>query len=228
MNRYNERITFVYQPQIQVSTNQLTGIEVLTRYDGKSPYHFLTSMSAFEQSCHTWVQFKRVIELGQKFPHISFAINVELHQLLETPLVDWIDQTSFIPENITLEIIETPLPKTYTWKQVRGVTDFLKSKGIQISLDDLGESHSHFVRLGLLDVDEVKLSKRWVSLNQNEQKTWIKNIRNLTGDTRIVVEGVETALELEQVRTMYPEVHVQGYVFTPPIADLSSLLEMYA
>lgn len=227
MNRHNPLVTFVYQPQIDPTHHRLTGIEILTRFDQKSPHSFLMMLSPLEKAYHAWAQVKEAIELSRLHKNITFSINIDLEILLKTPFVEWLSERNLETLSLTLEIIETALPRGGSWKDVTDVLNQLQMIGVKISLDDLGEGHSHFIRLGLLPVDEVKLSKRWLSFELSEQARWMQAIHSLSNEPRIVVEGVETEEELQHVKTYFSHVHVQGYVYAAPASDVTPLFSAY-
>jgi len=97
----------------------------------------------------------------------------------------------------------------------------LRSKGIEIAIDDLGTGYSTFSLLMDIPVDEIKLDKDFVnSIGTNENyQFFVKALASATelGDQyNICFEGIENEEILQQVKR-YGDFLGQGYYFSKPL-----------
>ena len=86
----------------------------------------------------------------------------------------------------------------------RNILPLLRARGLGVSIDDFGVGYSSLSALAEIAADEVKVDRSFISqihLKQRSQ-TILKVIEMLGRELgmRIVVEGVETAEELDYLR----------------------------
>jgi EAL domain-containing protein (putative c-di-GMP-specific phosphodiesterase class I) len=96
----------------------------------------------------------------------------------------------------------------------------LKGKGVKISLDDFGTGYSSFSYLYQLPYDTLKIDRTFVARigDDGENTDVIHAIVVLAHNLRmdVVAEGVETAAQASQLKTMWCE-YAQGYYFARPL-----------
>ncbi|GAB4346094.1 MAG: hypothetical protein Fur0042_11340 [Cyanophyceae cyanobacterium] len=96
-----------------------------------------------------------------------------------------------------------------------------REKGIQICLDDFGTGYSSLSYLSQLPIDVVKIDRSCtVTLNANDARRSLAGAIATLANTlqmKVVAEGVETEMQVQQLRNL--DCHFgQGYVFAKPMA----------
>lgn len=223
-----DRLFCVYQPIIRLSDMRVSGVEVLCRWrdvDGKmvAPDNFLPMLrnsGGLKKLTRDIVQ-KAVQELKKLPPQqapfkvafnvtpseFSFGFIQPLFQSLGD-LPPWFSLGVEITEegSSNLILVEAEIRK-------------LKEAGIWTSLDDFGIGFSNIEQVMSLSADKVKIDRFFAmappgSLPEKALPTVI-DIINHAGK-EIVVEGVETAERLEQLKALGVH-YAQGYYFSPPL-----------
>jgi diguanylate cyclase (GGDEF)-like protein/PAS domain S-box-containing protein len=236
-------IFLMYQPQIDVDTGRFGGVEALARW--RHPKTGLVPPSIFipiaEQSglivaLGNWVlreasrQMQEWIDAGIAPP--LMAVNVSGLQFktpfaLENEIAAISAATGLPPQRLELELTESVL------MEVSGAHNDellrLRKTGHRIAIDDFGTGYSSLEYLGRFPVDRIKIAQSFIigltatSANSVIIKAAIGIAQQLK--LEVVVEGVETAAQLELVRSWGGRM-VQGYYFSAPLLarDLSPLL----
>ena len=238
----NELLIY-YQPQIDLTTNQIIGLEGLLRWDHPTmgfipPTKFikLAEETGLIIPIGEWVlhcacqQMKQLISEG--FPPLRLSINlssVQFHQqnLIES-VQDAIKQSGLPSNSLVLEVTESTLVEDmeFTVKQLQE----LKDLGIQIALDDFGTLYSSLNYLKHFPLDTVKIDRSFVRNIVTDEKdleivkTIIQLAKNLK--LKVLAEGIET----QEQRTKLQESKCgegQGYLFSRPvpIEELKALMK---
>jgi EAL domain-containing protein (putative c-di-GMP-specific phosphodiesterase class I) len=98
--------------------------------------------------------------------------------------------------------------------------DKIRSRGIHLSLDDFGTGHSSLAYLKRFPIDCVKIDRAFIKdMPENTDdvaiaRTIVAMAKSLGLTT--VAEGVETAEQLELLKTMGCD-QIQGYFFSRPL-----------
>jgi diguanylate cyclase len=109
----------------------------------------------------------------------------------------------------------------------------LNTMGVQLSIDDFGTGYSSMAYLEHLPVHELKVDRSFVSqmLQSSSDAVIVHSTIDLGRNLglRVVAEGVENALTLQQLDLLGCHA-VQGYHISRPVApdDLTSWLEQTA
>ena len=121
------------------------------------------------------------------------------------------------PEHLELEITESMMMNMeYTSKTLQD----LKALGCNIAIDDFGTGYSSLSYLKYLPIDRLKIDRLFIKdLTENDQDdaivtTIISMAHHL--DLDVIAEGVET-IEQRNFLNRKQCVHVQGYLYSPPI-----------
>lgn len=228
--RQNE-FYLVYQPQIDVNTNQLMGCEALIRW--KSEKHGLVLPGDFiplaeesklivpigqwvlEEACR---QNKRWQDEG--YPPLCVSVNVSVCQMLRPNFVGMVaeilNETGLKPEYLVLELVENMFAYP---KEVTPVLLKLKKMGIKIALDDFGSGYSSFSYIKEYPLDYLKIDRHFINgieCNRKDEaivSTIVGMARFL--DTTVIAEGVEKVEQLEFLRQIHCD-YVQGFYFGKP------------
>ncbi len=228
----NELIAY-YQPQIDLLTNKITGVEALIRWMHPtrgmiSPEIFipLAEKNRAIKGISKWIlrtsclQNKKWQDMG--LPPIDMAVNLSASQIIKSNVAEkigeTIKETGLDPKYIEVEITESIAINETDY--VIDVLNKLKKIGVSIAIDDFGTEYSSLSRLKLLPIDRIKIDKQFIKgIESNEKdKAIIVVIINLAKslDLNILVEGVETKAQLEFLKEKKCDA-VQGYYYYKPM-----------
>lgn len=236
-----QQLSVVYQPQIDIHTGEIIGLEALSRWNHQTlgdvpPSEFIAAAerigvinqlteSVLNIACRQAVAWK---EAG--FPALRMGINISPSYFLDTDIVSLIarivDETGMVPSELELEITESLVQ---TDRRNLLIFKHLKDLGVQLSIDDFGTGYSSFASLKHLRADRLKIDKYFIDDMLTDGKTqllmrsMIEIGHNLGQD--IVAEGVETLEQVEVLKSLGCDV-LQGNMFSPPVdaGELSKLL----
>ncbi len=238
----SEQFFLHYQPQVDLKTGKVTGVEALVRCQDRygkliSPADFIPIAEetgsidrigewVLRQACQQ-NQFWRDMGLGD-FP---VAVNLSTIQLQEKNLIDVIAailaETRLSPDGLEIEITESVAIKDLDL--TIDILQCLRGIGVKISLDDFGTGYSSLASLKYLPLDRLKIDRSFVrELRVDTVEAGIvKAIINLGHelDLNVVAEGVETIEQLQFLKSINCDT-VQGYLFSRPLSaiDLEPLI----
>ncbi len=220
-----------YQAKIDVNTGTVIGAEALIRW--RHPERGLITPNQFIPMAE---RTGKIIELGQfvlekalqqamtwaeQGHPISVSVNLSAAQVTSPGIVDAVANTlaryPVPPERLELEITETGL--MHQTAEARQILLQLRELGVRISLDDFGTGYSSLNYLASLPVDCVKIDRSFVVRMTNDQdREVLSAIINLAHKLRlrVIAEGVETAVQAEQLKSMGCD-EWQGFYFAHPV-----------
>lgn len=221
------------QPKVQLDNGQLSGAEVLLRWQHPeqgmiSPAMFipLAEESRLIVSLDRWV-FERSCELlahwqQQGLPVPVLSVNLSARQLQEPDLVGWctakVKQYGLEPRMIQLEITETAF--IHLADGVPELLQQLRAVGFQLALDDFGTGYSSLTYLRRLPLDVVKIDRSFVAdLCQDARAgTLLQGVTRLLHELgfAVVAEGIETDEQAARLRAIGC-VLGQGYLYHRPM-----------
>lgn len=235
LNNNSEIIFLDYQPQINLMTNKIIGLEALARMNSKelgrvSPIEFI----------HIAEKRQLIIPLGelilreacgfikdlesQGHNQIKVAVNISVIQLLNEDfflsVINIITESGIDATSLELEITETILMDNYTIINDR--LHNLREKGIKIALDDFGTGYSSLARIRELNIDSIKIDKTFIDniLKENHEEVIIRDIISLAHllGLEVVAEGVEVLKQKEYLILSNCDT-MQGYLFSRPVSN---------
>jgi len=237
----NQQLTLAYQPQIDLETGRIVGVEALSRWHHHqfgqvSPVEFIGAAEkigmiqrltewVLRSACQQAVNWR---ELG--LPNIAMSVNISPSHFLESSLVSLvqhtIEETGMNPNDLVLEVTEDVVQ---TDQGNLEVFKALKELGIQLAIDDFGTGYASFASLKHLTVDHLKIDKYFI-----EDMLVDKDSRMLVGSMidighklgcSITAEGVESWEQVDILESLGCET-VQGYLYSQPVGphDIASLL----
>ncbi|HEY1412827.1 MAG TPA: EAL domain-containing protein, partial [Rhodopila sp.] len=222
-----------YQPQIDLETGRLVGVEALIRWPQESgpmltPAEFLpiAEESDIMRPIDEWVlreacrQAKDWLDrLGRP---IRVAVNLSARTFRDRNMsrlvLAILEETGLPPSLLDLELTEGVL-----LDQAESATreaDVLHKRGVHLSIDDFGTGHSSLARLTSLHIDTLKIDRSFVcNLSEPNNMAIIRAVVSLGRalDVQVLAEGVETAYQLGQVRQAGCSL-VQGYFTGYPMS----------
>ena len=229
----NGQIKAFYQPQQNLETGDLAGVEALARWiraDGTivppsdfvplseemgiSDLLFETILSDVCNEVSAWRD-----EGGWDVP---VSVNLSAHQLRNADLVSLVKQIlakkSLDRKLINLELTETALLEDLTI--ARPILNDLSALGVGIHIDDFGTGYSSLSYLAELPVKTLKIDRSFVAkLADSESNTRVVQAIIALGkamELDIVAEGVETDRQYAIVRKLGCDL-VQGFFIAKPM-----------
>jgi len=230
----NHEFMLLFQPQFNLITKQIVGVEALIRWNNKkrgliSPLEFIPLAEETGQifDIERWV-FEQAIQQKQEwekldYPAIDMSVNLSSRTLtcdtnfakLEAILYAY----DFNRSELIIEITETAFIADMD-KAIERLHR-LKERGIRIALDDFGTGYSSLTYLKDLPIDQLKLDRTFIS-NVGEygrECIIVKSILQLAKELpyEVVAEGIETEQQLSYLIEIGCRIG-QGYIFSKPIA----------
>ena len=231
-----------YQPQVDIHTGQMTGAEVLLRWQHPekgmvSPGQFIpmAEESGLIMQIGHWVLDQAVAQnkvwQNQGKPVVKLAVNLAAQQF-HPELVDEVSamlaEHELPHELLELEITESMVMENV--EQVLGVLNTLESLGVRISLDDFGTGYSSLSYLKRFPIHKLKVDQSFVRGIPNDADD-MAITRAIIGmgkslGLKVIAEGVETREQLEFLRVEGCD-EIQGFLFSRPIpaSDFMKLLD---
>jgi len=223
-----DQFYLVYQPKVDLVTNQVEGIEALIRwthpeYGNISPLDFipLAEKNGQINKIGDWVLEKAISDIKKLDESIMLNVNISAKQLLQDSFVDkiqgFLKANVFPAKNLNLEITESVA--LYDIEKTVGVLEQLGRFGIRISLDDFGTGYSSLSYLTRLPVHYLKIDQSFINeMEQDESKrTIVKSIISVAHSLKmkVVAEGIETLEQAELLKEYQCDIG-QGYYFSRP------------
>jgi len=230
-----ERFSLVYQPQMNLLTGKISGVEALLRWQDPemgfvSPVEFIPvaeNIGAIHElgkfvlfeACK---QAREWLDHGYEFGKI--AVNLSVRQLQSQDFVpsvqDALQQYRLPAELLTIEVTESLL-MTNMDDSIQQL-EAIRKIGVTISIDDFGTGYSSLSQLKSLPIQTLKIDRSFISDLPGDEsdvvitKTIISMASNLGLDT--VAEGVET---IEQANFLKENncVIIQGYLYSKPLSS---------
>lgn len=229
----NEEFFLMYQPQVNVRTGQIVGVEALVRW--RDPDKGLMSPAEFipvaeetglirplgewilRTACTQAVAWQR-----NGYEPMRMAVNLSAQQFHQPDLVEKIDQilqeTGMQSHLLELELTESVFMKNME-DAIEVLVD-LKARDIRIAIDDFGTGYSSLSRLKEYPIDAFKIDRSFaVGIRRGEagQRLCAAVValgRALGVD--VIAEGIETADQLAILRQTGCA-YAQGYLFAAPM-----------
>lgn len=220
----------VYQPQVDLHTQQTTGFEALIRWNSPEfgivpPFKFIPVLeeTGLIYSVGEWIiqEALRFIKSG-KSNHSKVSINLSALQCgvnnYSKKIKRFIDESGVDPKLVEFEITETLLISDFS--QTELFLSDISQLGCTIALDDFGTGYTSFAYLTKLPIDVIKIDRSLITGihdNKNLQDI-VRAIVTMSSSLGIenVFEGVETLEELQMVNQLNG-VTIQGYYFSKPL-----------
>jgi EAL domain-containing protein (putative c-di-GMP-specific phosphodiesterase class I) len=203
-----DRIAIHFQPQIDLATRRVVGVEALARWEGVASADHLferARRSGLIERLSRFAQRKALRIAGRWAPPLGdlrLSINLVAEDLGREGYDDWllheIDQAGFSPDRLTIEITETSLLADRALAALRLTR--LRDAGIQIAVDDFGTGYASMDYLTSLPLDALKIDRGLVvDLVAGKRDRIV--VRAMIGlarelDLKVVAEGVETPEQL--------------------------------
>ena len=237
----NNDFYMVYQPQVELKSGNLIGVEALVRWEHPemgmiSPVRFipLAEESGLIYKLERWIfhescrQARAWLDQGVKFGRMAINLSGKSIHAGDVPKI--ISQV-LLETRCPANVIELEVSEGFIMQRAVAAIEQLnelRQMGIALSIDDFGTGYSSLSYLKQLPIDKLKIDQafvRDVTVDENDRAIVSAVIAmgkklNMT----VIAEGVETRA---QARFLLDEgcEEAQGYLFSKPIRpdDLESL-----
>lgn len=219
-----------YQPIVDLKDKRVAVCEALVRWNHPTlgfvpPPVFLPVVEdlnlmdelgawVIRTACRTCASWEGEAGVAVNLSAAQFR-NHQLVGLVETILAE----TKLDPRRLELEVTETLM--LHNVDEAIHQLHALKKLGVRISLDDFGTGYSSLSYMNKLPLDKVKIDRSFVTglMNDLKSQTLITGISALGHglDLTVVVEGVETSMELRRLIKHARVDQIQGYLFSKPL-----------
>lgn len=207
----NLEFQIYFQPQFNLKTNKIVGMETLLRWDHPKhgvimPSYFipLAEKAGLIEAIGEWTILQACIlnkQLLDKGFNLCVTVNISPLQFNDENLVENVMKilaiTQLPPQNLELEITETAMIDNLEYV-IETMLKFRKM-GVVLSIDDFGTGYSSLAHVDQLPIDKLKIDKSFVqhlsrkNSNSNIAYAIIQMAHKL--DLRIIVEGIENAYQ---------------------------------
>jgi len=219
----------VYQPQVNLRLNAVTGFEALLRWQSPtrgavSPLEFIpvAEDTGIITSIGEWVLRTACLEAATWPGARKVSVNVSAVQFknpnLVTTIMSALGESGLDPRRLELEITESVM------LDARGTAlamlQTLREIGVRVALDDFGVGYSSLGYLRSFPFDRIKIDQSFVRGSSNDPvgHAIVRAIASLGQSLGMttVAEGVETEEQMARI-TADGCTDVQGYLISRPI-----------
>jgi predicted signal transduction protein with EAL and GGDEF domain len=240
-----EEFLLHYQPQIDVATGRVVGVEALVRW--QHPFRGFVQPDMFIGIAEdtglilplgAWVLKTACLQsaawTAAGLPPMRMAVNLSARQFRQDNLpklvADTIAETGIAPHLLELEITESVAmdnPEETNLHLRR-----FKEMGVELAIDDFGTGYSSLSYLKLYPVNRLKIDRSFVkdietSADDSAIAEATISLAHALGK-EVVAEGVETEGQLNFLRKQKCDI-IQGYYYSRPLpaAELAEFLRKY-
>jgi diguanylate cyclase (GGDEF)-like protein/PAS domain S-box-containing protein len=229
-----EQLFLVYQPQMDIATGRITGMEALLRWQHPDlglvpPDKFIriAENSGLIVPIGEWVLRTACSQArswqDEGLPTISVAVNVSAVQFRQEGFCELIRkvlrETGLAPQYLELELTESLLLANA--EVMLSVVQELRAMGLTLAIDDFGTGYSSFSYLRQFRVNKFKIDRsfiRDVAVNPDDAAitaaiiSMAKSLR-----LKVIAEGVENEAQMSFLRVHQCD-EIQGYYFSKPLS----------
>jgi diguanylate cyclase (GGDEF)-like protein len=220
-----------YQPQIDLQTQKVIGVEALVRWD--HPLHGLLAPPKFipliEQTALIGPLTLHLVDqaLGQLVAwrklgiELQMSVNLSARNLLDPALpkliAELLERHRVAPEKLLVEITESAA--MLDPQRSVAVLAELRAMDVGVSVDDFGTGNASIEYLAMLPVNELKIDRLFITgmLQDSRSEAIVRSIIDLARNLglTVVAEGIETEAVMKQLTDLGCQTG-QGYFIARP------------
>ena len=238
----NGEFELFYQPVVSLEDNKIGSFEALLRW--RHPERGLVSPTEFIPLAEEtglivplgeWVLRAACAEATNWPDDIAVAVNVSAIQVTNKNLINVVVgsiASAGIPANrLILEITESAFLQN-TFANLTTLKR-LHELGVRFAMDDFGTGYSSLGYLTSFPFSKIKIDRSFIAglADKKESRAVVRAIADMARNLnmRVIAEGVETAEQREQARTLGCT-DIQGYLISVPrpAAEVHQLLVSHA
>ncbi len=221
-----------YQPQIELSSGRVTGVEALLRW--RRPGHGLVAPGSFigiaeesglivpigrwvlHEACRQAAAWQRTgLALGQ------IAVNLSAIQfrqgVAEQDVRSALESSGLDPARLELELTESSLLEHDAC--VLSTLDQWSARGIRLAIDDFGTGYSSLAYLKRMKIDKLKIDRSFITglLHDEESQVIVRAMIQIARSLQIktLAEGIEDPQVAAQLEALGCD-GMQGYWYAAP------------
>ncbi|MBV9290465.1 MAG: EAL domain-containing protein [Hyphomicrobiales bacterium] len=230
----NQAVEVHFQPIVDVRSRRIVAFEALARWrhplrGAVAPSEFvpiLEDIGLMEE--FGAVVLRRACAACASWPEdVRVSVNLSSSQLrsanLQGRIAEALGAANLSPGRLDIEITESTLLDHRS--DTRAALEALRALGLRVSLDDFGTGYSSLSYLLGFPLDRVKIDRSFtIGLGLQERASIV--VESVAAMSRklgmtVVIEGVETERQMRVIETLGTIAEVQGYLFSPPVAESS-------
>ncbi|MDP1526186.1 MAG: EAL domain-containing protein [Rhodocyclaceae bacterium] len=230
---HNREFVLHYQPQLDLRTGRLCGVEALLRWQHPErglvpPLEFLpiAEESGLIEQIGDWVMVEAAQQLAEwrrmGLDEIKMSINLSAAQFsnpgLPVRISAIIEHAGLPPHSLDLEITESMTMQAPD--QAVTMMRVLSRNQISLSIDDFGTGYSSMSYLKMFPINTLKIDRSFVKdIETDPHDADICDVTVLLAHRLgldVVAEGVETEAQLKYLLSIGCE-KIQGYLISKPL-----------
>jgi diguanylate cyclase (GGDEF)-like protein len=221
----------VYQPQVNVHDEEVTGVEALLRWrhhgEVVPPRQFIQALEESGEIIPVgqWIvreACRQLAEWTSAGYDIKISVNISTVQFKDNDfcqsIADSIEEWSVDPGKLDLEVTEGLLIDDIEQAVTR--LNRIKQMGISISIDDFGTGYSSFAYLRQLPIDRLKVDRAFIKdipeADDGQIASTVIVLAKVLG-LKVLAEGVETEAQLAFLKARDCDEY-QGFYLSPPVS----------
>ncbi len=224
-----------YQPIVSLETGRIAGFEALVRWQHPekgliAPCDFIpvAEETGLIVPLGWWIlkeatrQIRRWHGAGPAAANLTMSVNLSSRQFSQPDLVERVhaalQDAELSARHLKLEITESVIMENA--ESLTALLLQLRALEIELIIDDFGTGYSSLSYLHRFPVNTLKIDRSFVNHTAlgGEHNSLLRAIVNLAHnlDMEVTAEGVETAEQLAQLRTLKCK-YAQGFLFSKPV-----------
>ena len=229
-----DEFTLYYQPEYNLETKKVIGVEALARWISPDNYMAITPdvfIPIAEKSgliyeldrmmLHKALKQKMIWE-KEGLEHIELSINLS-GKTVENEMAFRVIEEIIASYTVNYKTVIIEITETMIIKGIDSVVERLnrlRKYGIRFALDDFGTGYSSLIHMIKLPIDIIKIDRSFIkSIPKCSEETVItKNILAMAHDLnfKVVAEGIENVEQLEYLKVNSCE-GGQGFLLCGPL-----------
>jgi diguanylate cyclase (GGDEF)-like protein/PAS domain S-box-containing protein len=237
-----KQLFLVYQPQMDIATRQIIGLEALLRWQHPElglvpPDKFIriAENSGLIVPIGEWV-LRTACSQARKWqdegvPAVTVAVNVSAIQFRQEGFCELVrsvlHETGLAPQYLELELTESLLLSNAD--VTFSVLQELEAMGLKLAIDDFGTGYSSLSYLKQFPVSKLKVDRsfiRDVAINPDDAAITTAIISMAKSlNLKVIAEGVEDEAQMTLLRAHHCD-EIQGYYFSKPLAPEDAAVKL--
>jgi diguanylate cyclase (GGDEF)-like protein len=227
-----EQFELYYQPQIEIRTGRIVGVEALIRWNHPTlgmlgPAHFIgvAEEAGLIMGIWEWVLVAALIQhnawLAQGLPEVTIAVNLSSVQFSDPALAERVEEIARVV-GVPLDYLEFEVTESMLLVDSDAALKTLtalRAMGVKIAIDDFGTGYSSLSYLRRLPLDKLKLDQSFIRDAGNEGDVAITRAIIAMAQSlklAVVAEGVETQAQIDLLLSLGCTT-VQGFLLGRPL-----------